>query len=1625
VPFEFTNPAGLLLLGALAPLVALYVLRSRRTRHVVSSVWLWRSARRDVLARTPFKRLLPETALLLEAAAIVLFALALAAPSCSGVSARRERVALIVDTSASMGVRGPSGQRLEAAKAAARDVVARAVPPAEIMLIDAGAEAHVVLGLERDARRLVRAIDSLAVRDEEGSLGGAVALAVERFRAAPGPSRVVVVTDGGGEVPAASGTPLEVQRVGSASDNVAILRTDVRRKTDVPGEPERVEVFASLANLGDRSVEGFVTVRTRDGGRTLASRSIALAAHERASTTLGFTPGPQDTGDTGAGIVVELTPGDAFATDDRAYALIPPSPRLPVILMPKGGNPWLQRAFAADDSVELFESDLDAVATGALPRDALSVVSGVCPKSPPLGDLLVFGAPEGDCLGVRVGAATASPAVTSWADRDPRFRFLSLDRLHLHTARALAAPRTAALARAGDTVIAADLGLPGRTGTLLSFGVSDTDWPLDASFVVFVRNVTERAREGRLRASGTASRTGTPLSIPIRDGAKSVSIVGPGGDLPARLIDAVAIAGAPPRAGFYDVIDDDTGRVLATSAVNLWSERESDLRPRPGGPGGANGGQKATEILSASRTSIAFALALGGLAAVLADALWVTRRPRRPARPGAPARPAAARDAPPRRALFASLPGPSRLALAVSLGSALAFAGYALLVRFALVTDRFLRLERPEWTAAGLVAVAVIGVRAALAPPDKGPLRRALVEGGLCLAAIAASLAAAEPALGSAFDRLAIIVAVDRSRSLELSPGAEARIERELEAAEAAMRPDDQLGVIGFAVGAGLEQAPRRRAEPRSPQRPSLSRDGTDLAAGIQRALSEAPADAALRVVVVSDGVATRGNVDEALISATIGGVPVDAVALEQRPVNNVRVQDVRAPARADANESIDLRVTTRSTVSTEAEVEVLRDGQRTSLTRRRIPAGEDVLFVREDAGTPGLHRYEVRVSPLDPAADTVLEDDRASTFVHVKGPSRALVLETDEAAAAPLRAALEAASFLVDVVSATRSPETLMDLSRYDLVVLGALPAADFSPEQLSSLATHAQNLGGGLLLLGSDRSLGPGGYAKTPIEEVSPVAFDLPNERRRARLAEVILVDYSGSMSAEVGGHTKLSLANDAAARSGELLGATDRLGVAHVDTQVSWTLPIAPAGASIENSRRIRGVTTGGGGIYVDVALDTAYRALAREAVELKHVLLFADGADAEERTRAPQMAEDAARQGTTTSVVALGRGDDVPGLERISRLGRGRFYLIEDARRLPAVFAQETTMAAGNAIAEVTFQPAVRFAGEALRGFDPKALPALSGYVVTTKKARATTLLSAADGDPLLATWAAGIGHAATFTSDYGRKWGAAWAASPEAAQLFAQLARELARRPDDPRFAISADTSLGVLDVRVTRLGDDAMTAELEATVVGPDGVSQTVPLRENGPGTYHAAVPLSRAGSYVVSVIDDGSDGRERSVIGTTGVALSSAEELEATGTDHGLLARIARSTGGTERKTLAGIFEDRLASRGSFLPLAPWLEGLAAFLLFASVAARRLSISMPAWSSRFARRTPSGAKAPVLQPDSAASPETTETTTDDATETAAAAEKPQRDGDRAEPRAAAPPKTTAEELLRRRKRRE
>lgn len=627
MPLELQSPTGLYLLGLVAPLVLLYVLRIRRERRLVGSVWLWRAAERDLLARQPFRRLIPHVSLLLEVLAVIALALAFARPTTRGGRIASDHVAIVVDASASMSAVGPDGRtRLEAAAAAARGVVSRLAPGANALVIQAGRDPSVLSPWEHDPRRLEASIGRLTAGDVEGDLGRALSLAVSHLKGRPGKPRLVTITDLALARPDALqkvAYPVEVLSVGEPSDNVAIVRIDVGRRAGGAGR-DTIEAFALLSNFGKAQKSVFVTLSQRNALSPLASRRLDLAPGEQAPVVLGFDASP---GDEGMGLVIELSPHDALASDDRAYLRVPAGRRLPVVLAPKSGNSWLARALASDPSVELFSAELAGLAQGDVPRESFVVVDGACPEHLPGGDFLIVNPPAGRCNTATVGEPLEHPGVTSWSEGDPRLRFVSFDGVSISRARKLVPDGPAAsLVTASASSLIADISGAGRTGTLVGFDVGESTWPLRASFVLFVRNLLELARSHRTGAVTGPARTGEPLSLRVPHDVREVTIERPDKTewkVPAHA--GLAVGPGPERAGFYFATYAGAHPGSMLIPVNLTSAAESDLRRAAGEPTTAAAPKRASAVAD-STTDWAWLLAAVALLAAALDVLWVTRR---------------------------------------------------------------------------------------------------------------------------------------------------------------------------------------------------------------------------------------------------------------------------------------------------------------------------------------------------------------------------------------------------------------------------------------------------------------------------------------------------------------------------------------------------------------------------------------------------------------------------------------------------------------------------------------------------------------------------------------------------------------------------------------------------------------------------------------------------------------------------------------------------------------------------------------------------------------------------------------------------------------------------------------
>lgn len=800
-----------------------------------------------------------------------------------------------------------------------------------------------------------------------------------------------------------------------------------------------------------------------------------------------------------------------------------------------------------------------------------------------------------------------------------------------------------------------------------------------------------------------------------------------------------------------------------------------------------------------------------------------------------------------------------------------------------------------------------------------------------------------------AADNLAVVFLVDVSDSMP--DEAKAVSVKWVAEALREMGPDDKAAVVLFG-GEALVEHPMSSARSIGVFTSVPTSTQTDTAQAIRLALALFPAQSAKRIVILSDGVATTGNAEEAARLAAASGVQIAAVPLarDRGEFNEAILTRVAAPPALRQNESFDLNITIESSLSQRLGLRVFGGAQVVYEGALDVRNGTHSYTIPLKAGAPGFVSFRAQIIP--PAdGDTFYQNNELAAFSQVKGPPRVLVVtgenDKDGDEGWQLVEALRAANIDLDRLSPAGLPSELARLADYASIVLVDVPARELAPRQQVALQQYVRDLGGGLLVIGGPRSYGVGGYFRTPLEDALPVEMQLKDEKRRPRLTMVYIIDHSGSMSETSGGVPKIEIAKEAAIRSVELLSPTDKVGVIQFDDSASWVVPITTLDDPDAVINRIASIRSGGG-TDILAGVQAMAAELPADDSQLKHVILLTDGGA--DPTGIPELVQKLRLEnGITLSSVAVGTDADTQLMQRLAEAGGGRYHFAGNAATIPEIFTEETTLATRAYIVEEPFFPSQVTFSPILQGIDE--VPQLLGYVGTTAKDTAQTILvsNLADGghDPLLAAWQYGLGRSVAWTSDATSRWAQHWVNWPGFPTFFAQAVRYTIN--ESLQSDITADVSL---EGEKATLGVDAYDnngafingLSLRANVVAPDGTTQQIDMTQVAPGRYEADFTPAQAGAYLIRIA--GGEGTASSIGQTTGWVLSYSPEYKTLAADPDALARLARITGGDIIGQPPAAFEHNLRAQRIASPLWPYLLLLAVILLPFDIGVRRLAIS-------------------------------------------------------------------------------
>ena len=762
--------------------------------------------------------------------------------------------------------------------------------------------------------------------------------------------------------------------------------------------------------------------------------------------------------------------------------------------------------------------------------------------------------------------------------------------------------------------------------------------------------------------------------------------------------------------------------------------------------------------------------------------------------------------------------------------------------------------------------------------------------------------------------------------------------------------------------------------------------DGTNAQRALESGIAaKTDGNAALRMVLVSDGNFTDGDVMSAVRAAAAAGIPIDVLPLTYDIKNEVMVSAVNASPEAREGQTVTVAVELRATNAVAGQLQLNHNGQLIDLNgpetpgtglpisegdwRTRLDAGETEIgifaltrYIDRPMIDTGVNNYEAFFEPTDQTAEgsnAVTANDRGEAFTLVAGQGKVLVVDgVGGDSGTILPRALAAHGIDLDVVPAGSMPRRLEDLQRYDAILLHNVAAETISPPVQERLSNYVHDLGGGFAMIGGPNSFGAGGWTNTVIDKyILPVACEIPSQTILPSGALILVLDNSGSMSGEKG-----HIAADAAILALQTLYPQDMVGVVAFDTHTAWVQKLQLNTNPADTAQKIKDLRPQGG-TDIDAGLDASYDALRHVTMQdaaIRHVILVTDGHEQVMNPIATAARYNEA--GITLTTIGIGPQNNRALLEPLANMAGGTYHSVIYPKNLPQVFIKEARTIRKNLIKEAVFDPILRNVGSPIMtGIGD--VPDLRGFVLTGPKRdpRIFMPIVGPEGEPIFAHHQVGLGRAAAFTADATNRWGQDWLGWAGYVDFWGRTVRQIAR----PSASTQADLAVSVegdtLVMRLDAAGDTDFSdpnrrsatfgnnLTVKGSVVGPNGSPVEVTLEQVGPGVYEARMPVSEPGNYIadLQMIGRGENAERRRVI--AGTSKRAGDELRSFQSNLAVLKEIAEMTGGRvldpKDPAAAGLYDrtmpfESVSTRPLRWSLMPWLL----LLVLLDVACRRIA---------------------------------------------------------------------------------
>lgn len=771
----------------------------------------------------------------------------------------------------------------------------------------------------------------------------------------------------------------------------------------------------------------------------------------------------------------------------------------------------------------------------------------------------------------------------------------------------------------------------------------------------------------------------------------------------------------------------------------------------------------------------------------------------------------------------------------------------------------------------------------------------------LIVALIAFTLA--EPMTTHGAGAVSTVFVVDRSRSL--TDNTQSQVNDWVTDALKGGGAEDRAAVVAFGAAPELTGPAAKATQLGSSwdqTSDSFDANYTDIesALALARAL---PLGGSRRIVLVSDGAENIGSALNQSGQAASDGTPIDVLPVEGVGEGDLRVESATAPSTTWAGEHVSVVASIASGAGGDGTVDLFVDGTRVTSKQADFPSGLSSYSFDVKDLKPGFHSMEVRVTGTM-ANDRFQENNSAPLSLVVRDKPKLLLVSQAGTDVGLLKGTLERSGAVVTVSEPSAVPSRLSELGVYDAILLNNIPASSMTLDQLAGLQEATRSKGRGLIVIGGTSSYGPGNYAGTLLEDTMPVTVKVTEGKERQRVALLLIIDKSGSMSYDpLSGSPKVEMAKEAAKLAAQSLSDGDQIGVLAFSDSQQWVVPITTIDGQSsrdEINAKIDGIKADGG-TEIYPALSVGFDAIRNVNTDVRHIVLLSDGKSRSGTVESyEKLISDGITDRTTLSTIAIGDDADTELLQTLAEQGNGRYHFTEKSEDIPRLTLAEAQSAGSQSVLRGEFKPIQSQPSPILTGFTPQELPAIDGYDYAQAKPDAQVVLTSQRDDPILAKWQYGLGRVVAWTADDGSDFANGWPSWGRFDEFWGSMVRWALPDPENQPLQVSVKRDGREVAITVDSLSEDSAyvdSAPTMATITSPSGaVTRNMPLHQVGPGQYQVRVLAPDPGAYRIDLQQQRGN---QQVTELAGFAIPPSPELQPSQTGQQLMEALAARTGG------------------------------------------------------------------------------------------------------------------------------